>query len=34
MIPIRGVYEVAIRVHDLPRSEAFYCQTLGLKVGL
>lgn len=34
MIPIRGVYEVAIRVSDLSRSEAFYCQTLGLKVGL
>ena len=34
MIPIRGVYEVAIRVSDLSRSEAFYCKTLGLKVGL
>lgn len=34
MLPIRGVYEVAIRVKDLSRSEAFYCETLGLTVGL
>jgi lactoylglutathione lyase len=34
MLPIRGVYEVAIRVKDLARSEAFYCQTLGLEVGI
>ncbi|WP_299402215.1 VOC family protein [Acaryochloris sp. IP29b_bin.148] len=34
MIPIRGVYEVAIRVRDLAIAEAFYCQLLGLKVGL
>lgn len=34
MIPIRGVYEVAIRVRDLPRAEAFYCKVLGLNVGL
>ncbi len=34
MIPIRGVYEVAIRVRDLSKSEAFYCKILGLKVGL
>lgn len=34
MIPIRGVYEVAIRVRDLSRAEIFYRQTLGLKVGL
>lgn len=33
MIPIRGVYEVAIRVRDLARAETFYCQLLGLKVG-
>jgi lactoylglutathione lyase len=33
MFPIRGVYEVAIRVKDLPRAEAFYCQVLGLEVG-
>ncbi len=34
MIPIRGVYEVAIRVSDLARAENFYCKILGLKVGL
>ncbi len=26
MLPIRGLYEVAIRVKDLPRAEAFYKQ--------
>ena len=31
---LEGVYEVAIRVRDLARSEAFYCGTLGLEVGL
>jgi catechol-2,3-dioxygenase len=34
MLPIRGVYEVAIRVKDLGRAEAFYRQVLGLAVGL
>jgi catechol 2,3-dioxygenase-like lactoylglutathione lyase family enzyme len=34
MIPIRGVYEVAIRVKDLPTAEAFYRNVLGLEVGL
>lgn len=34
MLPIRGVYEIAIRVKDLARAEAFYMQTLGLKEGL
>lgn len=34
MLPITGVYEVAIRVSDLSRSEAFYCGVLGLEVGL
>ena len=34
MIPIRGVYEVVIRVHDLARAEEFYCEQLGLEVGL
>ncbi len=34
MSPIRGVYEVAIRVKDLQLSEVFYRQTLGLEVGL
>ena len=34
MIGIRGVYEIAIRVWDLSRSESFYCETLGLEVGI
>jgi catechol 2,3-dioxygenase-like lactoylglutathione lyase family enzyme len=34
MLGIRGVYEVAIRVKDLARAEAFYCGVLGLEVGL
>jgi catechol 2,3-dioxygenase-like lactoylglutathione lyase family enzyme len=34
MIPIRGVYEVAIRVRHLPTAEAFYRDVLGLAVGL
>lgn len=34
MLAIRGVYEVAIRVKDLPRAEAFYRDVLGLEEGL
>jgi catechol 2,3-dioxygenase-like lactoylglutathione lyase family enzyme len=34
MLPIRGVYEVAIRVKDMPRAEAFYRDVLGLAEGL
>ena len=34
MLPIRGLYEIAIRVRDLARSEAFYRELLGLEVGL
>jgi lactoylglutathione lyase len=34
MVPIRGVYEVAIRVKDLSRAEAFYREVLGLEEGL
>jgi lactoylglutathione lyase len=34
LLPIRGVYEVAIRVKDLPRAEAFYKGILGLEEGL
>ena len=34
MLPIRGVYEVAIRVKELQRSELFYRDVLGLEVGL
>lgn len=33
-LPIKGVYEIAIRVKDLARSEAFYKNVLGLKEGL
>jgi len=34
MLPIRGVYEIAIRVKDLSRSEHFYLDVLNLEVGL
>jgi lactoylglutathione lyase len=34
MIEISGVYEVAVKVRDLDRAEAFYRDVLGLKVGL
>jgi lactoylglutathione lyase len=34
MLSIRGVYEVAIRVKDLARSEPFYCDVLGLEPAL
>jgi len=34
MLPIRGVYEVAIRVKNLSRSEQFYLNALDLEVGL
>ena len=34
MLPIRGVYEIAIPVKELPRAETFYRDVLGLKVGL
>ena len=33
-MPICGLYEVAVRVKDLARSEVFYRNTLGLEVGL
>jgi lactoylglutathione lyase len=33
-LPIKGVYEIAIRVKDLPRAEAFYKDVLGLKEGI
>jgi catechol-2,3-dioxygenase len=33
MLPIRGVYEVAIRVKELARAESFYREILGLEVG-
>ena|SRR5215472_2869193 len=34
MLPIQGIYEVAVRVHDLARAEKFYCEILGLTEGL
>jgi lactoylglutathione lyase len=34
MLPLRGVYEIAIRVKDLARAEAFYRNVLSLEVGL
>jgi lactoylglutathione lyase len=34
MLPIRGIFEVAIRVKDLTRAEAFYKDVLGLEEGL
>jgi catechol-2,3-dioxygenase len=34
MLPIRGVYEVAIRVKDLARAERFYLDVLELEVGI
>lgn len=34
MLPIRGLYEVAIRVKDLAKSEKFYRETLGLEIGV
>jgi len=33
-LPIRALYEVAIRVRDLAKSEAFYREILGLEVGI
>jgi catechol 2,3-dioxygenase-like lactoylglutathione lyase family enzyme len=33
MLPIRGVYEIAIRVKELAKAEAFYRNVLGLEVG-
>jgi lactoylglutathione lyase len=33
-LPIKGVYEIAIRVKDLARAEAFYKDVLGLKEGI
>jgi catechol 2,3-dioxygenase-like lactoylglutathione lyase family enzyme len=34
MLPITGLYEIAIRVKDLARSEPFYREVLGLEEGL
>jgi lactoylglutathione lyase len=32
--PIRGVYEVVVRVRDLERAEQFYRDVLGFELGL
>jgi lactoylglutathione lyase len=34
MLPLKGVYEVAIKVKDLSRAEAFYKDVLGLQEGI
>jgi catechol-2,3-dioxygenase len=34
MLPIRGVFEVAIRVKDLAKAEPFYREVLDLEVGI
>jgi catechol 2,3-dioxygenase-like lactoylglutathione lyase family enzyme len=34
MLPIKGLYEITIRVKDLARAESFYKDVLGLKEGL
>jgi lactoylglutathione lyase len=34
MIPISGVYEVAVKVRDLKIAETFYREVLGLQFGL
>ena len=34
MLPIRGLYEIAIPVRQLQRAETFYRDVLGLAVGL
>ncbi len=33
-LPIKGLYEIAIRVKDLARAETFYKDVLGLEEGL
>ena len=34
MVPMTGLYEVAIKVRDLSTAEAFYREVLGLQFGL
>ena len=34
MLPITGLYEIAIRVNDLARAESFYKDVLGLEEAL
>ena len=33
-LPIRGIFEIAVRVRDLSRAETFYRDVLGLEEGL
>jgi lactoylglutathione lyase len=34
MLLIQGIYEIAIKVKDLPRAETFYREVLDLEIGL
>jgi catechol-2,3-dioxygenase len=34
MLPIRGIYEVAIKVKELARAEPFYMEVLDLEIGI
>jgi lactoylglutathione lyase len=34
MLPLKGLYEIALKVKDLSRAEAFYKDVLGLQEGL
>ena len=34
MLPISGIYEVAIKVKDLATAEKFYREVLDLQIGL
>ena len=34
MLPIKGIYEVAIPVKQLAKAEAFYREILGLEIGI
>jgi catechol 2,3-dioxygenase-like lactoylglutathione lyase family enzyme len=34
MLPIRGLFEIAIPVKDLSRAETFYREVLGLEIGI
>ncbi len=34
MLPLQGIFEVAVRVKDLSRAEAFYKEVLGLREGI
>ena len=34
MLPVKGIYEVAIRVGNLKKAEKFYRETMGFTVGI